>query len=251
MTEHLPTPVNRPSTSAVLSDTTRALAEALTGIAASSRSELALSIGYIFQRLRGGEFLGTVSGEWEQYREKGRIKPDYDQTEQHKVCLQELLDFLDKDSPDAIRFDTLKKIFLVAATESVEARESLVPQQYMRVARTLTSGELLVLFACYQIFKDEPNTTWRQEQFPSVGDWLGRIATQSGLRFPELVELHEQGLEAKRLISPRLHSDRSGVQLKPSYRLTTLGVGLCEFIGSYESDTQQPLAGDAPQAARP
>jgi hypothetical protein len=251
MTEQLPTPVNPQSTSTVLSDTAKALAEALTGIAASSRRELALSIGYIFQRLRGGEFLATVSREWERYREKGRIKPDYDQTEQHKVCLQELLDFLDKDSPDAIRFDALKKIFLVAATENIEPRESLLPQQYMRVARTLTDGELLVLFACYRIYKDDRNTSWKQEQIHSAGDWLESVAAQSGLRFPELVEFHEQGLEAKRLISSRLHSDRSGVKVKPAYRLTKLGVGLCEFIAAYDGDTQQPLAGDAPQAARP
>jgi hypothetical protein len=237
-----------------LSQTAQALAEALTGIASSSRKELALSIGYIFQRLRGGEFLATLEREWKKYQEKGRIKPDYDQTEQRKVCLQELLDCLDKDSPDAIRFDALKKILLVAATEAVESRESLLPQQYMRVARGLTSGELLVLSACYRVYKDEKNTSWHQNQFPSAGEWLESIAAASGLRFPELVEVHEQGLEAKRLITPRRHSDRSGVQLNPAYRLTKLGVGFCEFIAAYDGDIQQSVAGGmrkrpAPEAA--
>lgn len=116
-------------TADVIKDTLTCLAEGLTGIAASDRKDLAFSVGHIFQSLRKGQFLSRLLDEWNSYRAKGRIKDDYVRTEQHQACLQELLLFLDNDCPDEIRFQTLKKIFLVAATEAASDRTSLLPYQ--------------------------------------------------------------------------------------------------------------------------
>jgi len=90
-------------TSDVLRQTLTNLAEGITGVLSSPKQDLALSIGHIFQRLRGGQFLSTFLKEWNEYRAKGRIKEDYQFSEQHKACLQEMLDFLDKDIPDETR----------------------------------------------------------------------------------------------------------------------------------------------------
>jgi len=138
-------------TSDVLARTISGIAEGVTGIAASQREDLILSVGHIFQRMRAGQFLGTLKREWDKYKGKGRIKPDYESTEQHKSSLQELLSFLDKDAPDELRFSLLKKIFLIAATETASNRDSHLPLQYMQIARTLTSGEILVLNAEYTV----------------------------------------------------------------------------------------------------
>ena len=54
------------------------------------------------------------------------------------------------------------------------------------------------------------------------------------MTFSELVEIHEQGLMDKKLLSPRQHGDRSGVFVKPHYRLTDLGYAFCHFIDAYE-----------------
>ena len=101
-------------TSNIIVKTLTNLAEGLTGVATSSKSELILSVSHTFQRMRGGMFLSTFLEEWNRYREKGKVKDDYQFSEQHQVCLQELLEFLDKDSPDEVRFEVLQKIFLVA-----------------------------------------------------------------------------------------------------------------------------------------
>jgi hypothetical protein len=225
------------STSVVLAESLNAIVEGITGIAASSKNDLALSIGHAFQRLRGGEFLSALLREWNQYRDKGRINDDYQKTEQHKVCLQELFDFLSKDSPDEVRFSVLKKIFLVAATEAKSTRESIAPQQFMRIARQLSDGEVLILFACYRAYKDDTDTGWRTQQNSSAGEWVKRITALSGLEHPELVEVNEMPLEEKRLIKRRLHGDRSGVSFKPYYRLTSLGLKFCEYVSSYEDNT--------------
>lgn len=225
------------TTAIVLADSLTAVIEGITGVAASSKTDIALSIGYLFQRLRGGEFLSQFLEEWNKYRDKGRVKDDYQKTEQHKVCLQELLGFLDKDSPDAIRFSVLKKILLVAATEKRSGRESLVPQQYMRIGRTLSDGEVLVLFACYRALKDDADTSWRTQRFPAASEWLKRVAALSGLEHLELIELHEAALIEKKLLTRRMHGDGSGIQLEPHFRLTSLGLGFCEYVSAYDAGT--------------
>ena len=213
-------------TSSVLSKTLTALVEGITGIAASEKRELCLSVGHILQALRERKFLSQLLKEWNQYRDKGRIKEDYQTTEQHYTCIQEILDFLDSDPPEEIRFDILKKIFLVAATEKVSDRNSFLPQQYMKLCRTLSSGEILVLSTTYKISK-------RKYVERSAAEWLKKIALESGLVHPELVEIYEEELMKKHLLSPRVHSDRSGINVNPHFRLTSLGFDICNYIENY------------------
>ena len=219
------------NTEDVLRTTLRSLIEGLTGITTSSKSELILSISHIFQKMRGGQFLSQLLKEWERYKEKGKVKDDYQFTEQHKACLQELLEFLDKDSPDEVRFKVLKQIFLVAASEEVSDRESFLPLQFMKIARSLTDGEIILLTTIWQIAKEHKG---EYDQHYGAARWIQVVTEASGMKHKELVEIHEQGLMEKRLITPRQLADRSGVQVKPYFRLTDLGYEFCNFIEKYE-----------------
>ena len=184
------------TTGALIVDTLSCLAQGITGIAASDRKELVFSVSHILQSLRKGHFLSRLLQEWHDYRKKGKIPEDYHTTEQHQVCLQELLDFLDKDLPDDIRFQTLKKIFVTAATEGVCDRNSLLPCEYMRLCRRMSSGEILVLNAAYQV---------AEEGFPpnlrGAHEWLKIVADKSSLIHPSLVEIHEEQLMIKCLLT--------------------------------------------------
>ena len=231
MTKLLPIKPNL-DTSDLLSRTIKNLVEGITGIAASERKDLYLSLGYILQRIRSGNFLQTFKHEWDQFREKGKIKDDYMNSEQHQECLQEMFDFLDKDSPDENRFSFLKKIFLTAATESITDRSSLLPQQYMKICRTLSSGEVLVLQATFAIAK---TGEWNPNDI-NVQNWLKKIAERSALRYPELIEIHERNLMDKNLITPRIYSDNSGIKMGKYFRLSELGYEICKFIESYEEN---------------
>lgn len=220
-------------TGIVIKKTLTSLAEGVTGIAATDRKELALSVGHIFQSLRKGQFLSHLYEEWESYRAKGRIKDDYLETEQHMSCLQELLDFLDNDSPDTTRFEVMKKVFLVAASEIESDRNSLLPYQFLRLCRKMSSGEIIVLNTTYTIAKsgEIPEVT-------GANQWLDRIAKQSGLGHSSLVEIYEEELITKHLLSRRLYGDRSGVAAKPHFRLTSLGLELCDYIAGYDSASE-------------
>lgn len=221
-------------TGEVIKKTLTSLAEGITGIAASERKDLALSVGHIFQSFRKGQFLSQLGGEWDSYREKGRIKDDYIGTEQHRSCLQELLDFLDNDSPDEVRFEVMKKIFLVAATETASDRNSLLPYQFLRLCRGMSSGEIIVLNATYMIAKSD--------QIPEITGakkWLEVIAKKSGLSHTALVEIYEEDLIKKHLLSRRFFADQSGVEAKPHFRLTSLGLELCEYIDRYDNVSKE------------
>ena len=125
MSEIVPIEKKLSDTSSLLDKTINGMVEGLTGFASSSRKEIVLSAGHLFQNCRNLGFLNGLKVEWDKLREKGKIKDDYMKTEQHKDCLGQLLEALDKDNPDNVRFDILKKIFLVSSTESKSNRDSV------------------------------------------------------------------------------------------------------------------------------
>jgi len=229
-------------TESIIKRTLTNLGTGLSGLATSDKKDIILSVGYIFQRMMAGQFLSSFSEEWRHYCEKGRIKDDYHTTAQHNTCLQELLDCLDKDSPDEIRFSVLKQIFLNAATETKSDRNSVLPQQYMCLARSLTSGEILVLRAAYQIVKKkEVNLTKAKHNIVFSQDL---IANESGLRTRELVKIHEIGLIDKRFfISHKMKIPSDILINKEHFCLTDLGWDFCKFLDTPDTNDSAPSPG--------
>lgn len=221
----------------ILARSSQALAEVLTGIMVSERKDWALSIGYLLQRLRGRHFLERLLHEVNRYREAGKIKDDYLVTEQSYACLQELLNCIDQDSPDEVRFSAMKAIFLTIATESLSSRNDPLPQQLLKIARELSSADVLILSASYEIVQ---MSDWKRMKSNSRGSstqaWLDEVLQRTGLRFPEIVRLSERSLMEKGLLSRHIYGDGSGFATTNHYRLTDLGFHLYEFIHAYRPD---------------
>jgi len=94
----------------------------------------------------------------------------------------------------------------------------------------MSSGEIIVLNSTYRIAKSG--------QFPDMtgaNPWLEYIAKESGLSHSSLVEIYEEDLIKKHLLSRRVHNDQSGVSVKPHFRLTSLGLELCDYIDNYDN----------------
>ncbi|MDQ0193382.1 hypothetical protein [Paenibacillus wynnii] len=223
------------TTSEMLKNTIFNLVEGITGIATSEKNELILSAGHLVQRLRSTSLLNALREEWNLFRERGKIADDYQYTEQHINCLQETLEFLDKDIPDEIRFSMLKKLLLVAAQEILTDRNSHLPIQMIKMCKTMSSGESLVLLTTYSIAK---SGGLNNERFGAI-KWLEYVADHSGLVFPELVETYEQELVKKHLLTDRVHPDNSGVNLGENFRLTGFGHMLCSYIEKYDEENKQ------------
>ncbi len=223
---------NKTSTSSILASTIENVTAGLTGVIASDKNDFIISFGHILQRCRGGGFLKQFRDEWDKYIEKGIIKDDYQYTDQHLTCLQEMLDFLENDITDELRFMVLKKIFFVAAKEEILDRDNPLPAMYIKICRSLSSGEILVLKTIFDSLTTAP---WKDIIGNSASDWLNYISKKSGLLYPELVELYEQELIVKNLITPREHTDKSGINKGEHFRLTNLGYNLCCYIEAYDS----------------
>jgi hypothetical protein len=223
----------------LLTQTLDGLVATLAGIASSENKEWALSIGYILQRARGGHFLKALITEMRKYRERGEIKDDYFQTEQGLNCLQEILDFIDKDSPDDVRFSAMKTAFLNIAKEKYSNREDTLPVQIMKICRSLSSAEILILAASYKMLKSDDVSDAARVNMGNNGYegsshfWIEFVTKETGLRFKELVKNSEIQLMGKNLLSPSIYSDGSGFRKTEFYRLTSLGHHVCTFIGDY------------------
>lgn len=213
----------------ILGRSLRHAIEGITGIAASEKRVWVLSLGHILQRVTAGQFLSALMEEWDDYRKRGRIQDDYDFSQQCRSCLQELLEFLDKDLADENRFNLLKQIFLVAATETASDRSSHLPLQYMQLARSLTAGEVLVLNTTYRMLKE--GASLDNGAICAASEWTSLVAENSGLCHAELVELHEAELIKKRLLTERRPGD--SVASGNRFRLTALGHAMCTYIDHY------------------
>lgn len=223
------------STDSVVKSTLENLVQGLTGVATSNRSELIMSISGILQKLLAGDRLDAFLREWKKLVEKGKIKDDYQYTEQHKMCLLEMLNFLDKDIADEERFDAIKKIILIAAKEEYSKRTEVLPQQYIRIVKILSSAELLIIISAYNASKEldwKDNISIKR----SIGDWKKEIITRTGLVYDELLDIEVEKLINKRLLLPSSYGDGSGLRLGDHFRLTPLAFSLIDFMNYYEPE---------------
>lgn len=221
---------NENSADSLFAATMDSLVQGIGGLASLSRREAAISISHLVQRSRGIGFLTALKLGWDELKLKAKIPDGYNTSDQCINNLQELLQALDSELVDETRFDAMKRVFLVSASEERSSREGILPYQLMQIARSLSSGELLVLKAAFQGYNDGLVT----DKTDSAHNWLARVSTLSNLKYSSLVEVNEEKLILKHLLSGRLFGDKSGVQLKPYYRLTELGKDFCEFISHYD-----------------
>lgn len=210
------------------------LINGLTGIALSEKTDYILSASKLLKGVRNGKFLKILSDEWKELQQKGKIASDYEFDEIYYDSLAEVLDYLDKDISNHNIFNVIKNIFLKSAIEN--QKNDLLPLQYIKIAKNLTEGELIVLSSIHRISKTPSLYSNSQDRLDSTRYYLQFVANESGLKYEALVEIHEIGLMDKKLISGRQYGDRSGVLTKPDFRLTSLGKSFCEYIENYTQE---------------
>lgn len=219
-----------------LQQPTLKIAEVLTGILVSGSKDWKLSAGKLIQATIKGNLLTQLGLELKKYREEGKIKEDFLATDKNRMSLCELLKFIDEEIPDEERFRAIKSLFFASISKDVTEDEEKLAYELMQICKKLSSGELLVLKAAYDVVigRLAPNMSNINHQEKNANDWLNLIAKQIRHSLPSLVEVHEKNLMELKLISDRTLSDRSGIRPTQHFRLTTLGYKLCEFITKYE-----------------
>jgi len=219
-----------------LQQPTLKIAEALTGILASDLRDIKLSAGRLVQASIKFKLFTQLGKELKEYIEKGKIKENYYATNKNQASLCELLELIDEEIPDEERFKAMKSIFFTSVSRDISEKDEELAYELMQICKKLTSGEILVLKAVYDIINNRfaPNMSSFDLETESASTWLDIIASQIGHNMSSLVEIYEQKLIDLKLISDRVYSDRSGIGKTPNFRLTQLGYKLCEFITKYK-----------------
>ncbi|MEA3369538.1 MAG: hypothetical protein U9Q24_04225 [Candidatus Ratteibacteria bacterium] len=217
------------------------LAQFLTGFLSSNMSEKILSTGRVVQAAINWDALSQLGKEMNDYIEKGKIKKDFLSKSYNQQSLLNLLQFIDENSPDEERLKAMKTLFFKSVFVDVNETDQILAYHFMRICRELSSGDLLILKAAFEIYNGKiskkvcPDPSTFDKNLTSADNWLISIANQTGHGLKSLVENHEDKLINLKLISPRKHSDKSGIAKAKYFRLTDLGYKICEFI--YKENT--------------
>ena len=133
-----------------------------------------------------------------------------------------------------LSYNAMKTLFIKSVAHNSTEEEKALSYQFMKICEKLDSGSLLILKAAFDIktgkISKKLSTVKIDTDSKSVQPWLRNISIQIGHGIKSLVEIHEDELVDLKLISPRTHNDRSGIENMKNYRLTDLGVNVCEYI---------------------
>ncbi|HEX7343158.1 MAG TPA: hypothetical protein VF398_02780 [bacterium] len=197
-----------------------------TGAIGTEKLQLLMIPGRLVQAVRNKTFVEQLAGEFEELLKKGRVRKDFEHSEECQASLQQLLAALEEPPVDDMKFRALKSIFIATATTGTT--KDVPPQLILNIARTLSSGELIVLATAFRIVRDDPGLG---EKLHGVADaWVAQIARVSGIGLTGLVEHYESLLASKNLVNHRHQSDRSGLKMGKHFGLTDFGLRLCELM---------------------
>lgn len=205
----------------------------IAGIISSGKSEMVLSGGRLLQASFKLRLLKQLGEELNKYLEKGELKENVFDDIKNQDSFYELLKFIDEETPDEVRFNAVKTIFLKSISKEITDKEKYLAHRLMQITKQLSSSQLLILKAAYDICEGNdvivPKDTIKEN---SAKRWIHVIAEQIGHNMTNLIEIDEQKLIDLKLISKRTMSDNSGIEPTNHFRLTDLGYILCGFIVS-------------------
>lgn len=231
---------NQASLMHFLKQPTLKIAEFLTGVLASDKKDWKLSAGHLIQATIKSSLLTQLGNEIKKYQSEGKIKENFLESDINRASFKELLEFIDSETPDEMRFKAMKSVFFSALVENGD--ESLA-YELMKTCRKLSSMEIQILVANYNIAigKSEPvphGIEWGSNR--RIDYWASNIAEQIGHHVPEIILQYEEHLMMSQLISrkhyPQVNYTYFATEFEPTkyFRMTDLGYKLCEFITKYE-----------------
>ena len=192
-------------------------------ISSMNKKEGIKSVSKILLKGIKTNFIKSFKEEWDNLVEKGKISNEYLDSDQKISCFQELFEALDNDKYDKDRFDILKKILLVTSTGKFSKENDPLPLEYMKIARNLEPGEIIVLFTTYKMFKQSNITISRN-------DYFIKMTLGSGLVHSALIEKYINILETKKL----LNTDCSAGYKQLNEFMTSFGFSFCQYIENYK-----------------
>jgi len=183
----------------------------------------------IVQGALKGNLLKRFAKEVEDLRKKGKIDDNFGDRKYGFQSWVELLNIIDEDTPDEDRLEALKAMFYSINRVKAADAEQIIGYQLFQIAKKLTSNELLVLKAVYELQNKEKGV----QGIGGFVQWAQAVSRQLGHSLTSLVDHADKALVENQLLTERFHADRSGIAW-PNWRLTDLGLRFCENIDRYK-----------------
>jgi len=127
------------------------IAEVVTGMLAEGPKQLAVYGGKIAQAALKGHLFEEFAKEVENLRKKGKIDANFGDTKYGYQSWVELLTIIDNECPDPDRLEALKAMFFSVNSVNTADAEKILAYQLFQIAKELTSGQLLLMKACYEL----------------------------------------------------------------------------------------------------
>lgn len=229
---------NKDALAQFLDEPVTAIVESITGALASGPKSWAVSAGRLVQGALKAKLFEQLSREIKELRDKGKIPDDFAEKKNGFQSWVELMTIVDEESPDPERLDALKAMFFAVNKVNAADGERILAYQLFQIAKKLTSGQLLYLKGCFEIYKDDPHLSGTI----GANEWFTRIGPKLGHNVSALLNLDDLALIALGLLSPRSYSDQRGANITNA-RLTDLGIKFCEEIQKYHLEVREQPRG--------
>ncbi|HEY1525522.1 MAG TPA: hypothetical protein VGH51_04725 [Candidatus Angelobacter sp.] len=170
-----------------------------------------------------GETFRQLGAEVKLLRAKGILTQDFERNKSGYQTWVELLTIIDEDTPDEGRLEALKAMFLASNKINATDGELVLGYQLFQIAKRLSSNELLVLKAAFELQESNEITISPMSQ----REWVNTVAKRLGHNLTALVRHAEKILVDAELI------DQANNYTVQGHRLTDLGMTFCKNIKTY------------------
>ena len=129
---------------------------------AEGPKQLAVYGGKIAQAALKGHLFEEVAREVNRLREKGKIDENFGETKYGYQSWVQLLTIIDNECPDPDRLEALKAMFFSVNRVNAADWEKVLAYQLFQIAKEVTSSQLLLMKACYELARvTQPSRTRR------------------------------------------------------------------------------------------
>jgi hypothetical protein len=198
------------------------IAESVTGALSVGKTGVAVAGGRIVQAILKGQTFKQFGAEFRKLRDAGKIPEDFAEKRYGFQTWVELMTIIDEESPDQDRLDALKAMFYAVNKTNAADGERIAAYHLWQIAKTLSSGELLVL----RTLMEPPGAETKQGTHV-----FNFVAQNVGHGIQGLVAIHYKKLDECGLV---MKDHGMITTTPPKDRVTPLGKKVCENIKNYQ-----------------
>ena len=209
------------------------IAESMTGALASDWKALGVSAGRVVQGVMKAKMYEQFSREILSFRDKGKIADKFPEqgTYESRTWVELMVD-IDEGKVDDDRLEAMKAMFYSVNKISATDADKIVGYQLFQIAKSLRSGELLLLKAVFERHKANAFG----HGIGNYNEWANTVLVSLGHSLVSLLVNHERALVQNCLLTER---ERSGGVNLASGRLTDLGIRFCNNIDQYQIERRE------------